>query len=357
MSNFPLAYKLSWLPRLLRPSLVGGRRGFLPAEGWLLSLPPENTTRLIFLGDISAVAGNEPPEIDDRLRTFIATADLVVGNCESPVVARARKPLGTAAGTRHAMTPGFLAGVLEAAGIAPSRLVLSLANNHMLDQGPEGYVQTRAALAELGIVTVGGVEDGLLRTIQLEGLTIALTSFTQWRNARPVDFAGRVIVLDDFERQGFAALRAVQADLKCVVPHWDLEFRHFPQPATHRLAQRLVEAGAHIVAGHHAHVLQPAERIADSLVAYGLGDFLGTALPRVPWPGRLGAVLALDLVADGSRKGALAGYRFMPFFRERASRRERLTPLDLVEGKVGTLARARFAAIFPEAAPNTSTEG
>ena len=61
------------------------------------------------------------------------------------------------------MTPAFLDGVLDAAGIQPSKLVLSLANNHILDQGIEGFDETVSALAERGIRTVGTVADGLVR--------------------------------------------------------------------------------------------------------------------------------------------------------------------------------------------------
>ena len=347
MSNFPLSYKLSWLPRLIRPSLAGERQGFLPAEGALLSPLPSSTKRLVFLGDISAVANRSAPEIDEGLRALIASADLVIGNCEAPVVERPHRRLGTAAGTRHAMTAGFLSDTLRAAGIAPARLLLSLANNHMLDQGVEGYEETRRALAELGLATIGGAADGPARVVDVGGLTIALAAFTQWRNADRHDFAGRVTMLEDFGDGGFAALRDARADLVCIVPHWDREFRHFPAAATRELAQKLATAGAGLIVGHHAHVLQPAALIGKALVAYGIGDFLSTALPRQPWPSRLGAVLVVEVSTDLSARGRIAAYRFAPFFRRRAGGRERLTPLAEVSGSTGDRARNRFAALFP----------
>jgi poly-gamma-glutamate synthesis protein (capsule biosynthesis protein) len=94
-------------------------------------------------------------------------------------------------------------------------------------------------------------------------------------------------------------------------------------------------------------VLQPAEQIGGSLVAYGLGDFLGTALPRAPWPARLGAVLAIDVSVDPRTKGQIAAYRFAPFFRERSGRRERLLSLDDVGGPIGLRLSDRFKTIFP----------
>jgi poly-gamma-glutamate capsule biosynthesis protein CapA/YwtB (metallophosphatase superfamily) len=349
VSNFPLAYKLSWLPRLLNPSLTGDRHGFLPPEAVLLSPPPARTRRLVFLGDISAVANREAPEIDGRLRELIASADLVIGNCESPVVEKIRRPLGTAAGTRHAMTPRFLAETIEAAGMAPSQFLLSLANNHMLDQDEDGYAQTRDALAKAGIATIGGAEDGLLRKIDLGGLTVAFAAFTEWRNTGREAFAGRVTMLDDLAEGDFAALRTAKADLVCVVAHWDREFRHFPQYKTRKLARRFIEAGVGLIVGHHAHVLQPAERIGQTLTAYGLGDLLGTALPRIPWPARLGAILVVEISTDPKTRGRVTAYRFVPFLRERAGRRERLVPLEAATGSVSNKARRRFAAIFPGA--------
>ena len=138
----------------------------------------------------------------------------------------------------------------------------------------------------------------------------------------------------------FAASRdglqgAAGADLVCAVPHWDWEFRHFPRPETRAWARRLAELGVGLVAGHHAHVVQPVERIGETLVAYGLGDFLGTAFARQPWPGRIGAILVVDVSTDLATRGRVAGYRMVPFMRLREGDRERLVPLDKVAGPSG----------------------
>lgn len=347
MSNFPLAYKLSWLPRLLNPSLAGDRQGYLPAEGVLLSPPPKSTRRLVFLGDISAVANRTAPIVDEDLRALIASADLVVGNCEAPVVNRPRHWFGTALGTLHAMTPRFLADTLRAAAIEPSKLVLSLANNHMLDQGVEGYVATRRALADLGVTTIGGGEDGPTRRIELGGVSLALAAFTQWRNAEAEAFAGRVTMLEDIARSDFAALRGTGADLVCVVPHWDREFRHLPSAATRQIARKLAGNGVRLIVGHHAHVLQPAERVGESLVACGIGDFLSTALPRQPWPTRLGTILSVEISVDPDTRGKVAGWCFTPFFRLRAKGRERLASMHGKTGGFDSKVNERFTAIFP----------
>lgn len=328
VSNFPLSYRLSWLPRLLKPSLAGRDAAFGSIAARFLH--PARAIRLAFLGDISAVAGREPPLVDAGLAATIAGADLVVGNCESPVTGRPAYPVSTCLGFRHAMTPAFLDAVIAACGIEPQRLLLSLANNHALDQGEQGLAETVAVLRERGIRTVGSTGDGILRRVDVGGVAIDFFAFTQWRNASAAHYAGRVAMTRDI------AGRSARHDavLTCVLPHWDVEFRHFPSAATRLLARQLAQANTGLIVGGHAHVLQPVEQIGAAVVAYGLGDFLGTVSMRVPWPLRIGAILSVEISADTATKGQVAAYRVVPFVRYRRGQRERLEPVDQGDARV-----------------------
>ncbi|TIU44539.1 MAG: metallophosphatase, partial [Mesorhizobium sp.] len=93
---------------------------------------------------------------------------------------------------------------------------------------------------------------------------------------------------------------------------WDWEFRHFPRAGTRALARRLAGHGVGLIAGHHAHVVQPVQRIGEAIVAYGLGDFLGTAFARQPWPGRIGGIFIVDVSAEAQTRGRVAAYRLLP---------------------------------------------
>ena len=151
VSNFPLAYKLSWLPRLLNPSLAGDRSGFAPPAGTLLEPFPTRTVRLVFVGDISAVANRAAPVVDPEIHDLLGAADLVVGNCESPVVEKVRAPLGTALGIRHAMGERFLVETLEAAGIAREF-------DGCGEVLPPQFDQIRARLERAGVADPGPAE-------------------------------------------------------------------------------------------------------------------------------------------------------------------------------------------------------
>ncbi|MER8827925.1 CapA family protein [Mesorhizobium sp. M0938] len=347
MSNYPLSYKLSWLPRFLKPSLSGDQQGFAPAAAATMQPPPARTVRLAFVGDISAVANRSAPDCDPLIVALLASADLVVGNCESPVVERPSAAMGTKLGTRHAMTERFLAEALAAAGISHEKLVLSLANNHVLDQGVEGFDETVAALDRLGICSIGTAAAGPVERLAVGPLTIGFAAFTLWHNAGAAAFAGRVSMQGDPTKWPRDA--ADGADLICAVPHWDWEFRHFPQAATRALARHLAAQGVGLIAGHHAHVVQPVERIGKALVAYGLGDFLGTAFARQPWPGRIGGILTVDISADVGTRGAVAAYRLHPFMRLRAGDHERLVPAEALEGALGQKVMARLDAVLGNA--------
>ncbi|TPK71378.1 CapA family protein [Mesorhizobium sp. B2-4-15] len=342
MSNYPLSYKLSWLPRFLKPSLGGDASGFAPMAGTLMEPPPERTVRLAFIGDISAVANGSTPDYDPAIKALLGAADLVIGNCESPVVDRPSAVLGTKLGTHHAMSERFLAAALAAAGIEREKLVLSLANNHVLDQGVAGFEETVAALKRLGIRTIGLAADGLVQAVKAGPLSVGFAAFTLWRNADERLFAGRVSM--DSDPTGWSRDRL---DLLCAIPHWDWEFRHFPRSATRALARCLAGQGVGVIAGHHAHVVQPVQRIGGTVVAYGLGDFLGTAFARQPWPGRVGGIFAVDVSADEGTRGAIASYRLHPFVRLRDGDHERLVPVEALAGAMRGKVEGRLRAVFP----------
>ncbi|QKD02313.1 CapA family protein [Mesorhizobium loti] len=342
MSNYPLSYKLSWLPRFLKPSLGGDSSGFAPMAGTFMDPPPKRTVRLAFVGDISAVANRRAPDCDPAIKALLDSADLVIGNCESPVVDKPSAVLGTKLGTHHAMTERFLAEALAAVGIARERLVLSLANNHVLDQGVAGFDGTVAALQRIGIRIIGLAANGPVQPVKVGALNVGFAAFTLWRNADEHLFAGRVLTDGDLTgrpRDGF--------DLLCAVPHWDWEFRHFPRVGTRALARRLAGQGVGLIAGHHAHVVQPVERIGRTVVAYGLGDFLGTALARQPWPGRIGGIFVVDVSADAGTRGMVAAYRLRPFVRLRNGDHERLVPVEALEGRMREKVVGRLGAVFP----------
>ena len=84
-----------------------------------------------------------------------------------------------------------------------------------------------------------------------------------------------------------------------------------------------------------------------TIIAYGLGDFLGTALARQPWPGRIGGIFVADVSADDATRGMIASYRLHPFVRLPDGDHERLVPAEGLEGRLGGQVAGRLRAIYP----------
>ncbi|MCA1708974.1 MAG: CapA family protein, partial [Actinobacteria bacterium] len=62
--------------------------------------------------------------------------------------------------------------------------------------------------------------------------------------------------------------------------HWGDQYLHEPNADQRQLARELLASpDVDAILGHHAHVVQPCERIGNEYVAYGLGNFLSNQSP------------------------------------------------------------------------------
>ncbi|WP_054025990.1 CapA family protein [Bacillus sp. FJAT-28004] len=76
---------------------------------------------------------------------------------------------------------------------------------------------------------------------------------------------------------------ARKVDVVVVCLHIGKECRHVPLKQSQRLVNLLLANGAHIILGHHPHVIQPASPTKDDRFAiYSLGNFIATRLYRNP---------------------------------------------------------------------------
>jgi poly-gamma-glutamate synthesis protein (capsule biosynthesis protein) len=83
--------------------------------------------------------------------------------------------------------------------------------------------------------------------------------------------------LDPAELQRFErAVRRLdrRVDVVVALPHWGTQYTNRPEPIQHRVARRLVAAGADVVVGGHPHWLQGAQMVRGRLVAHSLGNFV-----------------------------------------------------------------------------------
>lgn len=153
--------------------------------------------------------------------------------------------------------------------------VVSVANNHVLDRGPEAFRDTLAALHGAGLVVIGAGDRvyprswGIVRRnrLRLGFLGYYLFGTRLGDNGIFINTICIPSILEDMEQ--------LQRQCDCIVVslHWGTEGAFFPSPDQIRQARAIIDAGAIVILGHHPHVLQAVERYKHGLIAYSLGNF------------------------------------------------------------------------------------
>lgn len=262
-----------------------------------LDAPDGPTVRLAFAGDLAMAldvgknvealaAGNasiEPGYPFAGVTDRIAAADLAIGNLEC-VVSPLGVPKPTAPVTFRA--PELAFGAIQRAGFD----VVSVANNHVLDYGPEALDDMVARLDRAGLPHIGvgrrsvAPEAPLIR--EIHGLSIGFFAFYD-------------VEIEKACRDVARARGSV--DLVVVFNHWGVEAQTSPLGHQQTFGHALVDAGADLVVGAHAHVLQPEEWYRGKLIFYGLGNFVFAGM-GFDEAHRTGGLLEVDL----SRRGVVA---------------------------------------------------
>lgn len=210
------------------------------------------------------------------IRSYLEKADIAVANLETPVTTR-----GTSEEKTYAYRSSPLAlPELKKAGVD----LVNLANNHSMDYGVEGLLDTLDHLDATGISRVGAGKNSeeAYRHVMMEhsGMKIAFLGFSRVIPSASW-YAG-------FSKPGLAeaystklSLQAIakaraEADLVVVIAHWGEERNNRPIKVQTDLARQYIDQGADLVIASHPHVLQGFEQYKGKWIAYSLGNFIFT---------------------------------------------------------------------------------
>jgi poly-gamma-glutamate synthesis protein (capsule biosynthesis protein) len=167
----------------------------------------------------------------------------------------------------------------------------ALANNHVLDWGAGGLIETVDTLAAAGIKTAGAglnraqAESAAWLPIHGQG-RVLVYSFGMESSGIPPGWAASesrpgVYLLDEFAEEGLARLtrniRSVKqpGDIVVASIHWGGNWGYQISRGEMRFARRLIDdAGVDIVHGHSSHHPKGIEVYAGKLILYGCGDFI-----------------------------------------------------------------------------------
>src|ERR1700730_15016847 len=200
---------------------------------------------------------------------ILQRAPIVLGNLEGPLAQKAQKQNRNFS---YRVRPKVASSLLRA-GIN----VVTLANNHLVDCGRQGVLETLEALAVAGVTPLGAAanEQGAHEPVIREagGLRIGLLGY-YWnrRCAATAKLPGSAMGVFEELESDIRKLRR-QVDRVVVTFHWGRPYNPEPSPRARAKALFAVDCGAHAVVGHHPHIIQAFEIYRRCPIFYSIGNF------------------------------------------------------------------------------------
>lgn len=200
-----------------------------------------------------------------QLQSFFKDNDIVFGNLESPLI---DDELFT---TTNCFAGSYeFAPFLKQIGVN----IVSIANNHILEQGLEGFQSTIDYLEKNQIHYVGKITNGAsnIVTIKWSDIKIGFAGFNDIHDIPNPDLYANY--KEESVLKALYKMDEMNLDYKIISIHWGDEFINFPSLKQIESAHKFIENGADIIVGHHPHVVQPIEKFKNGLIFYSLGNFI-----------------------------------------------------------------------------------
>lgn len=272
------------------------------------------------------------------IEPVVSAADLALCHLETPVA----EPGEPYAGYPSFAGPPQIVDALAGVGFD----ACSVASNHSFDQGIAGLARTTAALSGAGITAYGaplGDRPPNPVLVDVDGVRVGLLSYTYGMNGGiPADGDGAVELIDPADVLADAAdARADGAAIVVVSLHWGDEYLHEINVRQAELAPALLASSdIDLLIGHHAHVVQPFERIDGEWVAYGVGNMLAAHSTDVA-ANREGVLASFTFAAGGEGWQVVeAGY--LPIFVDRGPPLRLVSLPAALDGELEPAARDRY---------------
>lgn len=235
--------------------------------------------RIIIAGDFAPRA-RLAKQIDNRrysdvfpedIREIIKSTDFSFVNFESPIVEEGYKPIPKC-GPNLRCTPEA-AEAVRYAGFTG----VTMANNHILDFGPEGLWMSVKCCKDQGLAVVGvgkNLHDAeKVLYLEKEGKKLAIINCCEHEFSIATESEAGANPLNPI-RQYYAILEAKkQADYVLVIVHGGHEHCQLPSLRMQETYRFFIDAGADAVVNHHQHCYSGYEVYNGKPIFYGLGNF------------------------------------------------------------------------------------
>ena len=208
------------------------------------------------------------------IKPYLEEADLAIGNFEST----------STPSSNYRGYPTFNSPVESLDAIKDTGFdILSTINNHTLDSGRQGVIDTYNAVVERDMIPLGTKTEPAqesLKNVERDGIKLGFLAYTYGFNGldpylseEEHEYMVSSINEEKMEKEIKSSVE-LDNDFTIVMIHWGDEYQTSPSEEQRNLAHKMVEWGADIILGSHPHVVQEHEMIDDSFVIYSMGNFV-----------------------------------------------------------------------------------
>jgi hypothetical protein len=221
-----------------------------------------------------------------NFESLLSDADCVLVNLECAITDIAVSPLAqTGKGHIYSANEEGTIAALKALNVT----AVGMANNHAVDYGKAGLMDTVRALDDAGIQYIGGgasdarAQEPLRFEKTCDGSIFKAAIVSTYNYGKQSEDYG-FYAQEEIPGVNCQRLKSIATQIKnikeidsdCIFilsPHWgpNYSWRTFTQQ---RQAEELIQVGVDIIVGHSAHMIQEVEYIKGKLVAYSIGNFL-----------------------------------------------------------------------------------
>lgn len=227
-------------------------------------VPTKSNVELFEKGDIDTLIGSE-------LKDIILNADYRIFNLEIPLTDESNpiKKCG----------PNLIASTTCISAYQTMNIdLLTLANNHILDQGKKGLDSSIETLKKAGISYVGvgdSIKDASKpKIISCNGKKIGIYACVEHEFTVATEKDSGANPIDLLETPDHILELKKQCDYVIVLYHGGKEQYRYPSPNLQKTCRKLVEKGADLVICQHSHCIGCKEEYLQGTIIYGQGNFL-----------------------------------------------------------------------------------
>lgn len=217
--------------------------------------------------------------------------------------------------------------------------IFNMANNHMYDQQTSGITTTIDNLNKLEakFIGIGKTYDESIKPLIVEkkGIKFGFIGYTTIlnNNLNKYDNMDKKNAKDKHKKEVFVnklniddavdIVKELKKEVDVVVfsIHWGNEYHQTPSKEQKNIAQKIFDAGADVVLGHHPHVLQPIEYKNDKLIIYSMGNFISSQFfelkykaARHKYANREGIIFYIDFQKTFENKTKITQYYYKPTY-------------------------------------------